>query len=323
MSISSPTSRPTAPSRPRALGRPLPGNALVIAISSRALFALEDSHAVFEKQGLAAYARYQIEHENEPLAEGVAFSMVKKFLALNDDHRQAVEVVLISKNSADTGLRVFNSIAHYGLNISRAAFTGGQSPYPYARPFGADLFLSADQQDVARALESGIAAATILPSRVDAAASPQLKIAFDGDAVLFSDEAEQVFQRHGLQAFSDTEKNAAERPLSSGPFKNVLNALHLIQQNYAAEESPLRTALITARSAPAHERVIKTLRAWDIRIDESYFLGGMDKGEFLRAFGADIYFDDHRGHCDSARQHVPTAHVPHGIVNEKDSADKV
>ncbi len=291
-------------------------NALVIAISSRALFDLEESHAVYVEQGLEAYARYQIERETEPLGRGVAFSMVKKFLTLNDeDNRQEVEIVLISRNSADTGLRIFNSIQHYDLNISRAAFTGGQSPYQYVQPFGADLFLSADPLDVSQALEAGAAAATILPSRVETASSAQLKIAFDGDAVLFSDEAERVYQQQGLQAFSDKEKTSANKPLPGGPFKNVLAALHVIQKNYASHESPIRTALITARAAPAHERVIKTLRAWNIRIDESYFLGGMDKGEFLRAFGADIFFDDQRGHCESARQHVPTGHVPHGIAN--------
>lgn len=296
---------------------------LVIAISSRALFDLEQSHTVYTEKGLAAYAKYQIKHENEPLAPGVAFAMAKKFLALNADDKkqnnngtqQKVEVVLISRNSADTGLRIFHSIQHYQLDISRAAFTGGQSPYQYVQSFGADLFLSADPLDVRQALESGIAAATILPSRVDTASSKQLKIAFDGDAVLFSDEAEKVFRRKGLQAFADTEKTAADKPLLGGPFKNVLAGLHAIQQNYAAAESPIRTALITARSAPAHERVIKTLRAWNIRIDESYFIGGMDKGEFLRAFGADIFFDDQQGHCESARQHVPTGHVPHGIAN--------
>ena len=309
-------------------------NTLVIAISSRALFDLEASHAVYTEQGLDAYARYQIERENEPLGRGVAFSMVKKFLALNDrrsaggadgtggagekdggNHKQKVEIVLISRNSADTGLRIFNSIQHYDLNISRAAFTGGESPYRYIPPFDAHLFLSADPLDVSGALESGVAAATILPSRVEGASAKQLKIAFDGDAVLFSDEAEQIYQREGLRAFSDQEKTAADQPLPGGPFKNVLAALHVIQQTYATENSPVRTALITARAAPAHERVIKTLRAWNIRIDESYFLGGMDKGKFLRAFGADIFFDDQRGHCESARLHVPTGHVPHGIAN--------
>ncbi len=292
-------------------------NTLVIAISSRALFDLEESHAVFVEQGLEAYSRYQIERENQPLAPGVAFPMVEKFLRLNDeDNRQAVEIVLISRNSADTGLRIFHSIEHYGLNITRAAFTGGQSSYQYVQPFGADLFLSADPLEVSQALESGIAAATILPSRVDTASTKRLKIAFDGDAVLFSDEAEQVYQKQGLQTFSDKEKTSANKPLPGGPFKNVLAALHVIQKNYVSEDSPIRTALITARAAPAHERVIKTLRAWNVRIDESYFLGGMDKGEFLRAFGADIFFDDQSGHCESARQHVPTGHVPHGIANK-------
>lgn len=292
-------------------------NKLVIAISSRALFDLEESHAVFTDQGLDAYAAYQIQHENEPLAAGVAFGMVEKFLGLNDGDTQQVEIVLISRNSADTGLRVFNSIQHYQLDICRAAFTGGDTSQQYVRAFEADLFLSADPQDVRRALESGVAAATILPSRVEGATSRQLKIAFDADAVLFSDEAEQVFQRRGLDAFSATEKAAANKPLPGGPFKKILAALHTIQQNYPEKESPIRTALVTARAAPAHERVIKTLRAWDIRIDESFFLGGMDKGEFLREFGADIFFDDQQGHCESARQHVPTGHVPTGIVNEK------
>ena len=293
-------------------------DSLVIAISSRALFDMTESHAVYTESGIDAYCQYQIEHENELLEPGVAFNMVKKFLALNNTpespNTQHVEIVLISRNSADTGLRVFNSIEHYGLDITRAAFTGGESPYQYVRPFGADLFLSADPVDVSQALLAGHAAATILPSEVENSGSEELKIAFDGDAVLFSDEAEQVFQEQGLNAFSKTEKRSANDPLPGGPFKKILGALHRIQQNHP--RFPIRTALITARGAPAHERVIKTLRAWDIRIDESYFLGGMDKGEFLRTFGADIFFDDQRGHCDSARQHVPTGHVPSGIANQ-------
>jgi 5'-nucleotidase len=290
-------------------------NTLVIAISSRALFDMEQSHRIFVDQGIEAYCRYQIEHESEALNPGVAFSMVKKFLALNHDRKQQVEIVLISRNSADTGLRVFNSIEHYGLTISRAAFTGGESPYRYVQPFGAELFLSADPEDVRNALDNGIAAATILPSKVEGIESDRLKIAFDGDAVLFSDDAEQVYQNHGLERFSETEKRAANEPIPGGPFKPVLAALHSIQEAYPSDQSPIRTALITARGAPAHERVIRTLRAWDIRIDESYFLGGMDKGEFLKTFGADIFFDDQSGHCDSARQFVPTGHVPHGVSN--------
>ena len=292
---------------------------LVIAISSRALFDLEESHQVYIDQGIDAYCQYQIDHESEVLSPGVAFSMVQKFLALNtpmdNNNQQKVEIVLISRNSADTGLRVFNSVEHYSLGISRAAFTGGESPYKYVQPFGADLFLSANPEDVRQAIDIGIAAATILPSQTSHADSKQLKIAFDGDAVLFSDVAEQVYQSQGLDAFAETEKNAANEPLPGGPFKPVLAALHRIQDDYDQDHSPIRTALITARSAPAHERVIRTLRAWQIRIDESYFLGGMDKGKFLKTFGADIFFDDQSGHCDSARQYVATGHVPSGVRN--------
>ncbi len=300
-------------------------NSLVIAISSRALFDLTESHEVYTEKGIDAYCQYQIDHENETLDPGVAFPMVKKFLGLNgkikdgktgDKTGQHIEIVLISRNSADTGLRIFNSIEHYGLDITRAVFTGGQSPYQYVRPFGADLFLSADPLDVSQALDAGHAAATILPSESNNKENSELKIAFDGDAVLFSDAAEQVYQQHGLDEFSKTEKQAADLPLPGGPFKKILYALHQIQQQH--KHSPIRTALITARGAPAHERVIKTLRAWDIRIDESFFLGGMDKGEFLRTFDADIFFDDQRGHCESARKHVPTGHVPSGIANKPD-----
>jgi len=293
---------------------------LTVAISSRALFDLEESHLVFESQGVDAYCRYQIEHEDECLEPGVAFGLVQKLLRLNKglEDQDQVEVVLISRNNADTGLRVFNSIQHYDLSITRAAFTGGQSPYRYVQPFNAQLFLSADPQDVSNALEAGFAAATILPSK--SAVSPgddqQVRIAFDGDAVLFSDDAERVFKNHGLEAFTASEIAAANDPLPGGPFKDFLAALHRIQAKYSQNEAPIRTALFTARSAPAHERVVRTLRAWKIRIDEAVFLGGKDKGDFLKTFGADIFFDDQRGHCDSARDHVPTGHVPHGVAND-------
>ena len=291
---------------------------LVVAISSRALFDLEESHEVFIEQGIEAYCLYQRERENEILEPGVAFSLVRKLLALNDEKSasQLVEVVLISRNSADTGLRIFNSIRHYGLAITRAAFSGGDSKFRYAAAFQADLFLSADPIDVGNALDSDIAAATILPSKVNFNNDTQLRIAFDGDAVLFSDESERVYQEQGLAAFSKAEQEAASIPLLGGPFRNFLFALHRLQGKYTRDEGLIRTALITARSAPAHERVIRTLRAWDIRIDEAVFLGGLDKGDFLRTFGADIFFDDQRGYCDSARQYVPTGHVPHGIKNK-------
>jgi 5'-nucleotidase len=293
---------------------------LTIAIASRALFNLDESHSVFENEGVEAYCRYQIEREDIPLEPGVAFSLVRKLLALNecDPANPRVEVILLSRNSADTGLRIFNSIKHHGLAIGRAAFTRGESTHPYISAFGAQLFLSAEQGDVRKALEAGFAAATILSSAACVAEGhpSQLRIAFDGDAVLFSDESERIYKRDGLDAFESNETLAAKLPLPGGPFKNFLAMLYQIQLDYPADSSPIRTALITARGAPAHERVIRTLRAWNIRIDEALFLGGMDKGAFLKAFGADIFFDDQQKHCESARQHVATGHVPHGVANE-------
>jgi len=304
---------------------------MVVAISSRALFDLEESHHIFVKEGVEAYCRYQIERESEVLQPGSAFPLVQKLLRLNDlgDPKERVEVVLLSRNSADTGLRVFNSIQEHNLPITRAAFTNGSSTFKYVEPFGADVFLSTEPDDVASTLEAGFAAATMLPSNSLPSGSlpsdskhlndsqEKLCIAFDGDAVLFSDEAEQIYKEKGLIEFAKHEVNAARKPLPGGPFRSMLSALHRIQSEFPADECPLRTAIMTARSAPAHERVIRTLRAWDIRIDEAVFLGGLPKGEFLKTFGADIFFDDQKGHCDSARQHVPTGHVPNGIANAR------
>lgn len=290
---------------------------LVIAISSRALFNLDASHRVFEEEGLQAFSDYQIAREEEPLEPGEAFPLVQKLLRLNDrlaEDRQ-VEVVLLSRNSADTGLRVFNSIEHFGLAISRAAFCGGESPWRYINAFGCKLFLSNEAQDVRHALECGVAAATLVSKKGGASSSDQLRFAFDGDAVVFSDEAERVFKSEGLEAFAASERAAAKEPLGGGPFKPFLAALHLLQQSFPPSEAPIRTALVTARSAPAHERVIRTLRAWNIRIDESIFLGGLDKTEFLRAYQADVFFDDQQTHCASAGPHIATGHVPHGVAN--------
>jgi 5'-nucleotidase len=289
---------------------------LVVAISSRALFDLDESHQVFEAKGEEEYSRYQISQESVPLLPGVAFSMVRKLLALNTDpSRPRVEVVLVSRNSADTGLRVFNSIRHHGLDISRAAFTRGEPPYRYIASFGSHLFLSANPEDVRGALDAGIAAATILPSGSEEFRSGQLRIAFDGDAVIFSDEAERIYVEGGLDAFNQNETESSEKPLPGGPFKPFLAALHDIQSDFPVKSSPIRTALITARGAPAHERVIKTLRSWGIRIDEALFLGGKEKGAFLKSFGADIFFDDQIRHCDSAAEYVATGHVPYGVKN--------
>lgn len=291
---------------------------LTVAISSRALFDLTESNRIYEEEGLEAYRRYQIAKEDEPLEPGEAFPLVVKLLNINKvlDYSR-VEVILLSRNSADTGLRVFNSIRAHQLDVSRAAFCGGRSPYRYVRAFRSDLFLSTDGDDVAAALEHGVAAATLLSRarRVDDA-DGELKLAFDGDSVLFSDEAEQIYQRDGLEAFAAAESSAAHQPLDGGPFKPFLAALQSLQHELSASDCPIRTALVTARSAPAHERVIRTLRAWDIRLDESLFLGGLDKTAFLASFGADIFFDDQSGHIERASAEVPAGHVPHGVTNK-------
>jgi len=304
---------------------------LTVAVTSRALFDLEEGHALFEREGVEAYAAYQREHEDDVLKPGVAFPVVRKLLALNEGapmETPRVEVILLSRNSADTGLRIFNSIQHYGLGIVRATCTAGEPTWPYVKPFGTDLFLSANPESVRRALVHGIAAATILPrgpGEVSAAAATdtgrppaQLRIAFDGDAVIFGDEGERISREHGVEAFGRHERENAHAPLSGGPFRSFLSALHALQAAFpAGEEAPIRTALVTARSAPAHERVIRTLREWGVRLDEALFLGGRHKGPFLEAFGADIFFDDSQHNIDSARQHhsVAAGHVPHGIAN--------
>ena len=294
---------------------------LTIAITSRALFDLEESHELFEQEGIERYSQFQREHEDDVLEPGIAFPLVRKLLALNGHappEAPRVEVILLSRNSADTGLRIFNSIQHHGLAISRATFTSGQPTWPYIRPFGAQLFLSANPESVRRALANGMAAATILPERPrpGRASNEQIRIAFDGDAVIFDDEGERVSQQGGIAAFHRHEIERAREPLPGGPFRPFLAALHELQAAFPpGEAAPIRTALVTARSAPAHERVIRTLREWGVRLDEALFLGGRAKGPFLEAFGADIFFDDSAHNIDSARQHVLAGHVPHGVSN--------
>ncbi len=289
---------------------------LVVAISSRTLFDLDESHAVFESEGVTAYAQYQVQREDQPLAPGVAFPLVRKLLALNQRAgRDLVEVILLSRNSSDTGLRIFNSIQHYGLDIVRAAFTGGAPTWTYVRPFGAQLFLSANGEDVRRALRAGIAAATILSSASSGDPDGALRIAFDGDAVVFGDESERISVEQGIDAFHRHETEHVGQALSGGPFRAFLSALHDLQQEFPDDQPPIRTALVTARSAPAHKRVILTLREWGVRLDEAIFLGGRSKGPFLEAFAADIFFDDSGVNVDSARRFVATGHVPHGVAN--------
>ena len=303
----------------------VPATPLVVAITARALFHLEDSHGLFEAEGVEAYADHQRQREDDVLEPGIAFPLVRKLLALNaiaPEHAPDVEVILLSRNSSDSGLRIFNSIQQHGLDIRRATFTSGAPVWPYIKPFGAQLFLSANPESVRRALEAGVAAATILPtgsqvSDTTQSGDGQLRIAFDGDAVIFSDESERVSREHGVEAFGRHERERAHEPLSGGPFRGFLSALHELQAAFpAGDAAPIRTALVTARSAPAHERVIRTLRDWGVRLDEALFLGGREKGPFLEAFGADIFFDDSPHNIDSARRHVAAGHVPHGVAND-------
>jgi 5'-nucleotidase len=293
---------------------------LVVAISSRALFNLEESNRVFEEEGLERYIEYQINHENEPLLPGVAFPLIRRLLALKDPitGKEAVEVILISRNDANTGLRVFNSIQHHKLNITRAAFTSSRSPYNYLPSFQADLFLSANPEDVSLALQHGNASATLLtgPEYQDDESS-EIRIAFDGDAVLFSDEAEIVFKTKGLEDFTRHEVEKSDVPLMPGPFKGFLEALNRLQTIYQARgERPIRTALVTARQAPSHKRAINTLRSWGVTVDEAFFLGGLDKEPILAKFRPHIFFDDQQTYCLSAAGKVPTGHVPSGIANK-------
>jgi 5'-nucleotidase len=284
---------------------------LVVGISSRALFDLEQENRIYETEGLEAYSAYQVEHENELLRPGTAFPLVKALHNLNTDGSALTEIIIVSRNSADTSLRIFNSIHHYGLDISRAALVGGASIAPYLAPFRTDLFLSANEGDVREATAAGVAAGLICsgPTIDPTRETPQIRIAFDGDAVLFSDEAERIYQEKGLDAFAEHELANAQKPLPEGPFAKFLKTLSVIQKSYPKDSGPIRTALVTARSAPAHERVVRTLRAWDVRIDEAFFLGGIQKSEILKAFDADIFFDDQAVHTDPASKLVPSARV--------------
>jgi len=284
---------------------------LKIGITSRALFNLDASHLVFMDKGLEAYKDHQVSLENIPLDPGEAFTLVKKLLSLNNlyEGEKLAEVILLSRNTADTGLRVFNSIQYHDLDIKKAAFCGGNSPHIYAKSFGADLFLSTELEDCKSSMKNGIAAAKIIPSKISMAEDKTLKVAFDGDSVLFSEESQQIFDQQGLDAFNKNEKDFANKPLTGGPFKSFLTELYKIQKSFSKKECPIRIALVTARSAPSHERVIKTLRDWKIRIDESLFLGGLEKKDFLKDFGADIFFDDQIENCLAASLEVPTGQV--------------
>lgn len=290
-------------------------NKLVIGISSRALFDLTKENTLFEEQGVESYREYQIRHENEILKPGPGFSLVKALLELNElpGERERVEVIVMSRNSPDTSLRVFNAIRYYNLPITRAVLVSGASLAPYLKAFKTDLFLSAYEEDVQAAVNFGIAAGIICESNQkrysEIGKQEPIKIAFDADAVIFSDESECIYKARGLAAFEENERENAKKPLSAGPFANFLKIISDIQREFPEDNVPIRTALVTARCAPAHERVIRTLREWNVRIDEAFFLGGIEKKEILKAFGAHIFFDDQSVHTIPASEVVPAARV--------------
>ncbi|HEX7645154.1 MAG TPA: 5'-nucleotidase [Noviherbaspirillum sp.] len=290
-------------------------NLLVIGISSRALFDLETEEEIFRNEGLDAYRRHQLDNESEILKPGRGFALVRALLKLNTlVETRLVEVVIMSRNSSETSLRIFNSIKHYDLDITRAALSGGASLAPYLEAFNVSLFLSLHEDDVQAAINANVAAALLYQKPDNALAElDQIRIAFDGDAVIFSDESERIYQEQGIEAFEKHESENAQRPLTDGPFARLLKALSFIQKNFKNADGravPLRTALVTARSSPAHERVIRTLRAWDVVIDETFFMGGVAKSDVLAAFKPHIFFDDQLAHCVRAAPLVQTGRVP-------------
>ena len=312
---------------------------MVIGVSSRALFDRPGENEIFEREGLEAYCSYQVEHEQDILRPGPGFGLIRSLLKLNEYGQDGnlVEVIIMSRNSPDSSLRVFNSIAHYGLDITRSVLVSGAALAPYLTAFHTDLFLSAYEDDVRSAIDSGIAAgiictehrargameqlraaghggtdsqARVIPMQGKSDAGAQIRIAFDGDAVLFTDESEMIFKEKGLIAFEENERSRAREPLAEGPFAKFLKKLSDLQRELGTDGCPIRTALVTSRCAPAHERVLRTMRSWNVRVDEAFFLGGLEKREVLKAFGAQIFFDDQSIHTASAAQSVPAARVP-------------
>ena len=296
---------------------------LVIGVASSALFDLADADSIFKAEGEQAYREYQREHQNDCLTKGIAFPFIKRFLKLNDrfGEKNPVEVVLLSHNDPDTGLRVFNSIQEYGLNISRAVFLTGASPFEYIAAFNVSLFLSANEADVNEAISQGYAAGLVMKSNIDDDDNDdELRIAFDFDGVLADDSAEKVYKADGLSEFKKTEKAQAAIAHPPGPLKNLFQKLSYfhnmelrMQQRDHNFKRLLKISIVTARSAPAHERVVTTLREWGVSVDQTFFLGGIDKGRIMKTLRPHIFFDDQQGHLKSTGKYTPSVYIPLGI----------
>jgi 5'-nucleotidase len=298
---------------------------LVIAIASSALFDLTESDRVFREKGADEYRTYQRAHEDEVLQPGTAYSFIRRLLRLNETlSGNPVEVVLLSRNSVDTGLRVMNSIESLRLGISRAVFTKGRPPYRYMGPFNASLFLSANESDVREAVMKGHPAGRVLGpvTYTDDETDNELRIAFDFDGVVADDAAEKVYRNDGLDAFLQAETEKATLPLNPGPLNKLLREIARLQQEERERKKVdpsyqvrIRTAIITARNAPAHKRLILTLREWGIEVDEALFLGGMEKARILAEFKPHIFFDDQLTHLKAGAGATPSVHVPFGVRN--------
>ena len=300
---------------------------LVVAVSSSALFDLSESHKVFLEKGPKAYKEFQEKNIDTVLAKGVAFPFIRRFLNINKrfSDKVPVEVVLLSRNSAVTGKRVFRSIKHYGLDISRAAFMEGKSPYEYIPAFNASLFLSANEEDIKNAIDAGYPGGLVLPSKIiNDDDSEELRIAFDFDGVIADDEAEAVFKGGDLPKFHDHEVKNSNIPHKPGPLADLFTKLSFLQKLEEREferdrsyKRILTTAIVTARNAPAHERVITTLEEWGVSANEMFFLGGMAKDRILSRFKPHMFFDDQLSHLESDGDDIPMVHIPFGIANEK------
>jgi 5'-nucleotidase len=285
---------------------------LVVGISSRALFDLEAEDRLYRRLGLEKYRETQLANEKDILDAGTAFPLVKGLLALNTGRSRCVEVIIVSHNHPETGVRVMNSVRAHGLDITRAAFIGTEPLAPHLQIFQVDLFLSCSRDDVQTAIDAGVAAAIVYgpPNEFPADIAP-LKLAFDADAVLFADESEVIYRRSGLKAFQEHEQKNADFELRDGPFGPLLRKLGLLQGTFPVDTPPIKIAIVSARNSPAEERVIKTLRSWGVRIDAAYFLGGIAKEEILKAFGAHIFFDDQEAYLAPAARYTPCALVPY------------
>lgn len=299
---------------------------LVVGVSSNALFDLHEEDSIFRNEGIVAYRKHQIENRDKPLKSGFAFPFIRRFLSINEHYpdEKPVEVVLLSKNSPETGVRIFNSIRHHNLDISRGAFTSGESPFRYIPAYNISLFLSENEEDVIKSINAGYPAGRFVNAKpiVDDGAD-ELRVAFDFDGVIVDDESEQVYQQHGIAKYYEHETAHCTEPHGPGLLADFFKKLAFFQKLETKKKDEnscynkiLKTAIITARNAPAHERAINTLKAWDVTVDEMFLLGGIEKRRLLEVFKPHLFLDDQLGHLDAKIPDIPLVHIPFGELNK-------